>query len=139
MTRTESTSPITFKADEAFARSLDETDPLREQRDRFLIPKRTDGEPVIYFCGNSLGLQPRTVRLIVEQELDDWATLAVDAHLKGTRPWFSYHELFADSAARIVGAKPPPQIISRITLMRMIMRLRSAKPASPITGSPAGG
>ena len=89
-----------FEATEAFARRLDETDPLAHCRDRFHLPAG------VYFCGNSLGLLPRTARAAVEQELDDWATLAVDAHLKGATPWYSYHEVFADSCARLVGARP---------------------------------
>ncbi len=101
-----STSIVNYEPTEDFARGLDETDPLAQYRQRFLIPAGSGGEPIVYFCGNSLGLQPRTVRPMIEQELDDWATLAVDAHLKGTRPWYSYHELFADSTARLVGAKP---------------------------------
>jgi kynureninase len=85
---------------------MDEREPLRGFRDRFHLPVRTDGRPVIYFCGNSLGLQPQSVRTAIEQELEDWARLAVDAHFEGRRPWYSYHEIFRESAARLVGARP---------------------------------
>jgi hypothetical protein len=34
---------LQFQRDEAFARHLDETDPLREYRDQFLIPKQSNG------------------------------------------------------------------------------------------------
>lgn len=95
---------VPYRDDEAFALQMDAADPLRKLRDEFHIPFRLNGEPVIYFAGNSLGLQPKKARQIVEQELDDWAKLAVDAHFKGKTPWYSYHEVFRDSGARLVGA-----------------------------------
>ncbi|MHC4784921.1 MAG: hypothetical protein ACYTE6_03045 [Planctomycetota bacterium] len=76
-----------FQPDESFARRLDEADPLAAYRQRFHLPRAPDGEPAIYFCGNSLGLQPRTVRAALDEELEAWADLAVDAHFRGSRPW----------------------------------------------------
>ncbi|MCA8959231.1 MAG: kynureninase [Planctomycetes bacterium] len=90
---------------EAEARRLDASDPLATYRARFEIP-RQDGEPVHYFCGNSLGLQPSRVRDFVEQEIEDWRDLAVHAHFRGRTPWYSYHEVFEESGARLVGARP---------------------------------
>jgi kynureninase len=84
---------------------MDDRDPLRDYREEFHVPSR-GGEPVIYFCGNSLGLQPKSTRALIEQELDDWARLAVDAHFKGKTPWYSYHEVFKEVGARLVGAQP---------------------------------
>jgi kynureninase len=107
MSSTESLSSISttdFTPDESFARRLDEADPLAGYRQRFHVPARPDGEPTIYFCGNSLGLQPKSAQASLEQELEDWAKLAVNAHLGGRRPWYSYHEIFNDSVARLVGA-----------------------------------
>jgi kynureninase len=101
-----STSPAPFQPGEAFARERDGADPLRHFRDRFLIPRQPDGRPVIYFCGHSLGLQPKAVRTLLEQELDDWAALGVEGHFKGRNPWYSYHELFRETGARLVGAVP---------------------------------
>lgn len=96
----------TFSADEQFARQLDAEDPLRHFRDRFHLPPGPEGRPLIYLAGNSLGLMPKTARQIVEQELDDWATLAVDGHLGAHTPWYTYHETLRAPAARLVGAKP---------------------------------
>lgn len=93
-------------AHEEFARRLDAEDPLRKFRERFHIPKTFNGNPLIYFVGNSLGLMPKVTRGAVEQELDDWANLAVDAHLAGATPWYSYHETVREPAARLVGARP---------------------------------
>lgn len=95
-----------FQADEDFARRLDAEDPLHGYRERFLIPRRPDGQDVAYFCGNSLGLQPARVREFMNQELADWANLAVEAHFHGATPWYSYHEVFRDAGARLVGARP---------------------------------
>jgi kynureninase len=97
---------MTFSPTEKFARQLDAEDPLRHYRDRFHIPLGKDGHPLIYFAGNSLGLMPRAARKIVEQELDDWANLAVDAHLTAATPWYSYHETLREPVARLVGGKP---------------------------------
>ena len=95
-----------FQPDEAFARRLDETDPLQTRRDQFHIPRSKSGQDAIYLCGNSLGLQPKRAREIIEQELKDWADLAVDAHFEGATPWYSYHEVFRETGARLVGALP---------------------------------
>jgi kynureninase len=97
---------MTRQVEEASARRLDEADPLRDYRARFHLPQRADGRPLIYFCGHSLGLQPKTVRTLVEQELDEWARLGVDAHFQGQTPWYSYHEVFREIGARLVGARP---------------------------------
>src|SRR5438270_4425958 len=98
--------PMTFSAGEDFAQQLDTEDPLRSFRDRFHLPLGNNGEPLIYFAGNSLGLMPKSARQIVEQELDDWADLGVDAHLKAKTPWYSYHETLREPAARLIGALP---------------------------------
>lgn len=96
----------TWKNDEAFARQLDAADPLASYRDQFLIPKGPDGREIVYFAGNSLGLQPKATRELINQELDDWASQAVEAHFHGKTPWFSYHEVFRDVGARLVGGLP---------------------------------
>ena len=95
-----------FSADEDFALQFDAEDPLRHFREKFHLPLGADGQPLIYLAGNSLGLMPKSAREIVEQELDDWAKLAVDAHLGAATPWYSYHETPREPAARLVGAQP---------------------------------
>jgi kynureninase len=95
-----------FTPDHACALRLDVADALAGWRDQFHIPRRPDGTEVIYFCGNSLGLAPRGVADAVKQELEDWERLAVDAHFAGRTPWYSYHEQFRESGARLVGAVP---------------------------------
>jgi kynureninase len=96
---------MTFRTDAAFATELDRADPLAAQRELFHIPRHGD-EDEIYFCGNSLGLQPKTTARYIQEELEDWQRLAVKAHFDGRRPWMPYHEFFTERTARLVGAKP---------------------------------
>src|SRR5213592_114976 len=97
---------FTFSAGEKFAQQLDAEDPLRSFRDRFHLPVGANDEPLIYFAGNSLGLMPKSAKQIVEQELEDWAKLGLDAHLNAKTPWYSYHEKLREPMARLVGAQP---------------------------------
>ena len=90
---------------EAHALALDEADPLREFRNEFHIPRHGDAEQA-YFCGNSLGLQPKAVRSALIDELDDWANLGVEGHFLGKHPWMPYHEFVRESLAACVGAMP---------------------------------
>jgi kynureninase len=96
---------MTFSADDDFAPQLDAEDPLRHFREKFHLPLGADGKPFIYFAGNSLGLMPKAARKVVEQELDDWAKRAVDAHHAADTPWYSYHETLREPTARLVGAQ----------------------------------
>lgn len=92
-----------YQSTQEFANRQDELDPLRAQRDKFFMP-HANREQCAYFCGNSLGLQPKGARAAVAQEFDDWAALGVDAHFEASNPWFSYHEALSAPMARIVGA-----------------------------------
>ncbi len=98
-------TPTIYESTEIFARSLDEKDSLAHFRDQFYIPKHTDGTDVLYFTGNSLGLQPKTARKHLENVLKDWETLAVEGHFNGANPWMTYHEDVSAQMAKIVGAK----------------------------------
>jgi kynureninase len=97
---------MNFSLERSFAEQQDRADALAKLRDEFRLPTRADGEPAVYLCGHSLGLQPKAVATIVQQELDSWAQRAVDGHFESERPWLSYHERFTPSLARLVGAQP---------------------------------
>ncbi|HET8898371.1 MAG TPA: kynureninase [Rhodanobacteraceae bacterium] len=88
-----------------WARAADAADPLAAFRDEFLIPPHEGGDTA-YFCGNSLGLQPRGVRAALDYELDQWSGQAVEGHFRGKLPWMDYHEFVRDDLAAVVGAKP---------------------------------
>ncbi|HET6545920.1 MAG TPA: kynureninase [Rhodanobacteraceae bacterium] len=100
------TADDAFAADQGWARDADARDPLARLRDEFLIPPHQDGCDQAYFCGNSLGLQPRAVRQALLDELDDWQQLAVEAHFRGRHPWMPYHEFVREDLAAVVGAEP---------------------------------
>ncbi len=85
--------------------ALDAADPLRALRAEFLLPRHKNVEQA-YFCGNSLGLQPRGARKAIEQVLDKWAHEAVEGHFRGQAQWMTYHEQVRDPLARVVGALP---------------------------------
>lgn len=88
-----------------FAKAEDEKDQIKNFRKKFFIPQH-DGRDAIYFTGNSLGLQPKSAKEYVQQELDDWASLGVEGHTLAKNPWVSYHEMFAHPLSDIVGALP---------------------------------
>lgn len=100
-----------FRDDEAYALGRDAEDELASFRGRFHLPTGPVGEVRTYLCGNSLGLQPRSVASDISTELEDWARLAVDAHFEGRNPWYSYHERFREPMARIVGARPEEVVV----------------------------
>ena len=95
-----------YNGHQNFAYEQDINDPLKNFQNNFHVPKNSNGEPLIYFAGNSLGLQPINVKTFVNNEIERWQKYAVEAHHRGKNPWYSYHELLTNSMARIVGAKP---------------------------------
>jgi kynureninase len=99
-----------FQTSEDFAIAMDERDPLKNYRDRFLIPKTSAGD-CIYLCGHSLGLQPKAAAAYIEQELKDWAALGVEGHFHAKNPWMPYHRLLTDQTAELVGAKPHEVVV----------------------------
>jgi kynureninase len=86
------------------ARDFDAKDPMSSFRQRFHFPKSPGGSG-LYFCGHSLGLQPKDTRKAIETELDSWATYGVEGHFEGPYPWLPYHENITKSFANLVGAK----------------------------------
>jgi kynureninase len=103
-----------YQASLPWAQARDAADPLREFRDEFLIPPHAHGESH-YFCGNSLGLQPRAVREAVNAELNYWGELGVEGHFKGRLPWMDYHEFVRDHLAELLGAQPD-EVVAMNTL-----------------------
>ena len=96
---------MTFQNTREFAQSLDAQDELRKYRDEFHFP-HVNGKQVIYFTGNSLGLQPKRTKTYVDEVMNDWANLAVEGHFYSDKPWWDYQERFAVPLSEIVGAKP---------------------------------
>jgi kynureninase len=88
----------------------DQLDPLAHYRERFCFPQHHGGD-VVYFCGNSLGLQPRSVEQYLAEELSAWKKYGVEGHFEGERPWKSYHHFFKEKEARLVGALPEEVVV----------------------------
>ena len=89
-----------------YAKYQDQLDELSDYRNQFHIPKDNNGNELIYLTGNSLGLQPKSTKAYINQELEDWANLGVEGHTEAKNPWLPYHEFLTDSMAKLVGAKP---------------------------------
>ncbi|GGK26745.1 kynureninase [Yeosuana aromativorans] len=89
-----------------YAKQQDHNDDLSIYRNQFYIPKDTHGNELIYMTGNSLGLQPKTTKAYIDQELEDWANLGVEGHTQAKNPWLKYNEYLTENMANIVGAKP---------------------------------
>lgn len=96
---------MNFENSLAFAQKLDSSDSLQSFREKYFIPQ-VNGKEALYFTGNSLGLQPKSVLSALQTELEDWKNLGVEGHFHGKNPWFHYHKFLTNGAASVVGAKP---------------------------------
>ncbi|WP_300436812.1 kynureninase [Christiangramia sp.] len=103
-----------FRNSREFARQLDKEDKLSIYRNEFIFPK-VNGKDVIYFVGNSLGLQPKSAKKYVDEVMKDWAELAVEGHFYAEKSWWDYHERFSGKLAKVVGANP-----SEVTVMNTL-------------------
>ena len=98
----------------SFALHADEQDALKHFRARFHIPSR-DNKPLLYFTGNSLGLQPVSVDQYVQEELEAWKKLGVEGHFEGRRPWFHYHKFSKEGLSHLCGSTED-EVVSMNTL-----------------------
>ena len=94
-----------FKNNLEYAQLLDAEDPLAGFRDAFHFPD-VNGKPVIYFTGNSLGLQPKRTQAYVDEIMQAWRKLGVEGHFNADKPWWDYHERLAEPLSKVVGAQP---------------------------------
>lgn len=118
-----------FEVSAAHAKELDKHDPLRKYQKEFLIPKH-NGKPVVYFVGNSLGLQPKSAKKFVTEELEDWASLAVEGHFNSRRPWLYYHKFSKKALAKIVGAKASEVVaMNQLTVNLHLMLVSFYRPS----------
>lgn len=115
---------MTLQNTQIFAESLDKQDPLKQFRDRFHIPQH-NGKDKIYFTGNSLGLQPKTVSQYVQQEINDWAQLGGEGHFEARRPWFPYHEIFPQQLSKIIGCLPEEVVVMNTLTVNLHLLLVS--------------
>ncbi len=99
---------MTFENSRSCAKTMDQDDPLGSYQDKFLYPKNDNKENVIYFSGNSLGIQPKSVRKYVEKELNVWER---EGLLGQHSRWENFHERLIENTARLVGAQPSEVVV----------------------------
>lgn len=117
-----------FERSFGYAKSLDKKDSLRSFRALFEIPK-VNGKTSIYLTGNSLGLQPKSTKRFVNEELEDWAKLGVEGHEHSRRPWLYYHKFSKKSLAKIVGARPSEVVaMNQLTVNLHLMMVSFYRP-----------
>src|ERR1700685_4542827 len=124
-------SSMEFNATKEFAAAQSARDPLASFRERFHIPKKADGSDCVYLCGQSLGLQPKSAREYIEQELQDWARLGVEAHFHARNPWMPYHEILTAPISPLVGALPAEVVaMNSLTVNLHLMMVSFYRPTA---------
>lgn len=119
-----------YENSRAFAQKLDSEDALQAYRSQFILPQH-QGRDVLYFCGNSLGLQPQTVRPALLAELDHWAEHGVEGHFRGETPWMYYHKFLQGPTARVVGALPHEVVVmNTLTVNLHLMMVSFYRPTA---------
>jgi len=119
-----------YIASQSFAETMDANDPLARFKSQFHFPKH-DGNDVIYFCGNSLGLQPKNVAAAIETELTTWRELAIGGYFGGTNPWLQYQEYTRATLAGMMGAKENEiTVMNALTVNLHLLMLSFYKPTA---------
>ncbi len=108
-----------------FAKKMDAGDPLANYRNQFHLPRQKNGQPFIYLCGNSLGLQPKITESYILQELEDWKNLGVEGHFHAKNPWMPYHEFLTEKMAKVVGAKPIEVVVMNTLSVNLHLMMAS--------------
>ena len=118
-----------FKNNLSFAKAADRRDPLRKFRTEFLLPKK-GSKKLIYFNGNSLGLQPKQTKKFIDQELNDWSMQGVEGHFSAKRPWLHYHKNFKKILAKLTGARTGEVVaMNQLTVNLHLMMVSFYRPS----------
>lgn len=117
-----------FEASLDYARKADQTDPLHTFKAQFHFPHH-NGKEVIYFCGNSLGLQPKSAHAAIETELKTWREQAVGGYFNGANPWLYYQDYCKPALAKIMGASHDEiTVMNALTVNMHLMMLSFYQP-----------
>ena len=116
---------VKFQTGRDFALAMTAADPLAAYRDRFHIPKAPNGSDCVYLCGHSLGLQPKSARAYIEQELQDWARFGVEGHFHAKNPWMPYHEMLNAPTSRLAGALPSEVVVMNSLTVNLHLMMAS--------------
>lgn len=119
-----------FTNDISYALNADAADPIAHLKKEFHFPKK-DGNDVIYFCGNSLGLQPRNAEAAIQTELSTWRDIAVGGYFGGTNPWLYYHQYTTPTLSKIMGCKQEEiTVMNALTVNLHLLMLSFYKPTA---------
>ncbi|MDE3124305.1 MAG: kynureninase [Bacteroidota bacterium] len=119
-----------FNSTPSFAQISDEKDVLKKFKNAFNFPS-IQHQPAIYFCGNSLGLQPKKAREKIEQELDVWQNEGIEGFFKGEKPWLYYQEYAKPVLAKIMGCLPHEvTVMNTLTVNLHLLLMSFYKPTS---------
>ena len=99
---------MNFENSKEYASHLDSKDPLAYCRDLFFYPHIQGVKNTIYLCGNSLGLQPKSVKYFLEKELELWSNRGV---LGQHERWEKFHEDLAYPTSKLIGSKHSEVVI----------------------------
>ena len=111
-----------------FAKNLDIDDPLKDFREKFLIPS-INGKEQVYFLGNSLGLQSKNIKEEINKILDQWAGFGVEGFFIGKDRWLDYHDQLTKPLSGIVGAKPDEiTVMNQLTVNLHLMMVSFYQP-----------
>ena len=113
---------MNFKNSKTFAQKLDEIDDLKKAKSLFLYPRVSDYKKTIYLCGNSLGLQPKSVHSYLKNELLLWKNRAV---LGQHESWENFHEDLAVPTSKLIGSKPSEVVIMNALTVNLHLLLVS--------------
>lgn len=113
-----------YNSSHALALQFDQEDPLASFKNEFIFPQH-QGKPVLYFSGNSLGLQPKSTALFIQKELEKWATFGVEGHFKGENPWLSFHKHVSAKSATLIGALETETIVMNSLSVNLHLLLTS--------------
>lgn len=93
------------------------------------IPSSRDS---IYFCGNSLGPQPRHAADFIRQELEDWQQLAIGGYLHAKNPWLTYGQPLRQPLSRILGCmESEVTVMNALTVNLHLLLLSFYRPHTP--------
>ena len=119
---------MNFENAKEYANYLDSLDELSAYKNQFIFPTHNN-KPVIYFTGNSLGLQPKNAKDYVDEVMQDWANMAVEGHFYAKNAWWEYHEKFSEALSKIVGAKPTEvSVMNTLTVNLHLLMVSFYKP-----------
>ena len=109
------------------AQQRDREDQLKSFRSRFYFPAGAS----IYFCGNSLGLQPRDAEACFQQELSDWRNFAIGGYWQAQNPWMTYPQTLRPALGKLAGCREDEiTVMNALTVNLHLLLLTFYRPST---------